>query len=122
VRSLVDCIENIENITGEFIRWYFFHTFKESFIDSTAKKIKQDKSLLNGYIKRSSEIKERRSYREIGDLILAHAHSIGTGVANALVMDYYTNQQSLSMSPKFLTHLLKQPDIFFHIDNHKLLL
>jgi predicted ribosome quality control (RQC) complex YloA/Tae2 family protein len=92
-RSLEDCIENIENITGEFIRWYFFFTFKENFIDSTTKKIKQDKSLLNGYTKRSSEIKERRSYREIGDLILAHAHSIGTGVTNALVMDYYTNQR-----------------------------
>jgi predicted ribosome quality control (RQC) complex YloA/Tae2 family protein len=92
-RSIDDCLENIENITSEYIRWYFFFTFKENFIDSTTKKIKQDKSLLNGYIKRSSEIKERRSYREIGDLILAHAHSIGTGVTNALVMDYYTNQR-----------------------------
>lgn len=92
-RSIEDCIVNIENVTSDFIRWFFFYTFKEAFIESTTKKIKQDKSLLNGYVKRSSEIKERRSYREIGDLILAHAHSIGTGVANALVMDYYTNQR-----------------------------
>ena len=93
VRTTEDCIINIENVTSEFVRWYFFHTFKETFIDATTKKIKQDKSLLSGYVKRSLEIKERRSYREIGDLILAHAHSIGKGVTNALVMDYYTNQR-----------------------------
>ena len=69
VRTTEDCIINIENVTSEFVRWYFFHTFKETFIDATTKKIKQDKSLLSGYVKRSLEIKERRSYREIGDLI-----------------------------------------------------
>lgn len=92
-KRLAESIQNSIEVANEFIRWFYFHSFKESFIDATGKKIKQDKSLLLGYQKRTNEIKERRSYREIGDLILAHAHSIKIGVSNALVMDYYTNQR-----------------------------
>ncbi len=86
-------IDDLLQKTQEFIRWYFFDNFKNSFIDVTQKRIKQDQSLLKGYQKRTLEITERRSYREIGDLILAHAHSIKKGVTNALLMDYYTNQR-----------------------------
>ncbi len=88
-----EVIFNLLQKTSEFIRWYFFENFKNTFIDSTQKRIKQDQSLLKGYQKRTLEITERRSYREIGDLILAHAHSIKKGVTNALLMDYYTNQR-----------------------------
>jgi predicted ribosome quality control (RQC) complex YloA/Tae2 family protein len=35
-------------------------------------------------------LQNKRSYREIGDLILTYAHSIKTGVGNALLQDYYT--------------------------------
>ncbi len=86
-------IENITLAATDYIRWYFFHQFKTSFIDATQKRIRQDKGLIKGYLKRKEEIVERRSYREIGDLILAHAHSIKKGVTNALLMDYYTNQR-----------------------------
>jgi predicted ribosome quality control (RQC) complex YloA/Tae2 family protein len=86
-------IDDLSQKTQEFIRWYFFDNFKNSFLDVTQKRIKQDQSLLKGYQKRTLEITERRSYREIGDLILAHAHSIKKGVTNALLTDYYTNQR-----------------------------
>jgi predicted ribosome quality control (RQC) complex YloA/Tae2 family protein len=86
-------IDDLIQKTQEFIRWYFFDNFKNSFLDVTQKRIKQDQSLLKGYQKRTLEITERRSYREIGDLILAHAHSIKKGVTNALLTDYYTNQR-----------------------------
>ena len=86
-------IDDLLQKTQEFIRWYFFDNFKNSFLDVTQKRIKQDQSLIKGYQKRTLEITERRSYREIGDLILAHAHSIKKGVTNALLTDYYTNQR-----------------------------
>lgn len=91
--EIVDKIEEITTVATDYIRWYYFHQFKTSFIDATQKRIKQDKSLIKGYFKRKEEIVGRRSYREIGDLILAHAHSIKKGVTNALLMDYYTNQR-----------------------------
>lgn len=86
-------ITGLLQITSEYIRWFFFDNFKTTFIDNAQKRIKQDQSLLKGYQKRTLEITERRSYRELGDLILAHAHSIKKGVTNALLMDYYTNQR-----------------------------
>ena len=39
-----------------------------------------------------AEIEERRSYKELGDIILAHAHQIKKGVANALLQDFYTQK------------------------------
>jgi predicted ribosome quality control (RQC) complex YloA/Tae2 family protein len=39
------------------------------------------------------DIELRRSNKEIGDLILAHAHSLKPGLSKALVTDYYTDQR-----------------------------
>jgi len=49
-------------------------------------------------IKRETETRltnlvDRRSNKEIGDLILAHAHSLKPGLSKALVTDYYTQQR-----------------------------
>lgn len=92
-QKLEDSLSNLNEIATSYIRWYYFHQFKTSFIDATQKRIKQDLSFVKGYLKRKEEIENRRSYREVGDLILAHAHSIKKGVTNALLMDYYTNQR-----------------------------
>jgi predicted ribosome quality control (RQC) complex YloA/Tae2 family protein len=39
-----------------------------------------------------AEIEGRRSYKELGDIILAHAHQIKKGVGNALLQDFYTQK------------------------------
>ncbi len=92
-QNLGETLSNLNEIATAYIRWYYFNQFKTTFIDATQKRIKQDGALLKGYYRRKEEIENRRSYREIGDLILAHAHSIKKGVTNALLMDYYTNQR-----------------------------
>ena len=92
-QNLEETLSNLNEIATSYIRWYYFHQFKTTFIDATQKRIKQDGSLLNGYHKRKEDIENRRSFRELGDLILAHAHSIKKGVTNALLMDYYTHQR-----------------------------
>lgn len=42
---------------------------------------------------RLNHLAERRSNKEIGDLILAHAHSLKPGLSKALITDYYTQQR-----------------------------
>lgn len=91
--TLEDRVTQLVEVSTAFIRWFYFFQFKTSFIENAKKRIKQDSALIRGYLKRKEEIENRRSYREIGDLILAHAHSIKKGVSNALLMDYYTNQR-----------------------------
>jgi predicted ribosome quality control (RQC) complex YloA/Tae2 family protein len=39
-----------------------------------------------------SEMEGRRSYKELGDIILAHAHQIKKGVGTALLQDFYTDK------------------------------
>lgn len=39
-----------------------------------------------------AEIESRRSYKELGDIVLAHAHQIKKGVSNALLQDFYTQK------------------------------
>ena len=39
-----------------------------------------------------AEIEGRRSYKELGDIVLAHAHQIKKGVGNALLQDFYTQK------------------------------
>lgn len=38
------------------------------------------------------EIEGRRSFKELGDIVLAHAHQIKKGVSTALLQDFYTNK------------------------------
>jgi predicted ribosome quality control (RQC) complex YloA/Tae2 family protein len=39
-----------------------------------------------------AEIEGRRSYKELGDIVLAHAHQIKKGVGTALLQDFYTQK------------------------------
>ncbi|MFM7764482.1 MAG: NFACT RNA binding domain-containing protein [Sphingomonadales bacterium] len=39
-----------------------------------------------------AEIESRRSYRELGDIVLAHVHQIKKGVGTALLQDFFTNK------------------------------
>ena len=57
------------------------------------KKIKHLKKILSEALKRKGEIENRRSNKELGDLILSHAHSIKPGLTKALITDYYTDQR-----------------------------
>lgn len=76
-----------------FLRTYFFEKNKAQLKDQLERKAKHLKKILSESKRRLLEIAERRSYKEIGDLILAHAHSLKPGLSKALVTDYYTDQR-----------------------------
>ena len=56
------------------------------------KQISMLKARIDKLKEQVAEIENRRSYKEIGDIVLAHAHQIKKGVGTALLQDFYTNK------------------------------
>lgn len=91
--SVEEFFKELTEITKSLFRWFYVEREKE-FLEELA--VKQTRTLgirLKTYMKRLEEIKNQRSYKEIGDLILSHAHSIRKGTSEALITDYYTGQR-----------------------------
>ena len=86
-------IEHLVEAELQFIRSYYFDQAKQNIIQNLEKKIKHLKKTLSEALKRKGEIENRRSNKELGDLILSHAHSIKPGLTKALITDYYTDQR-----------------------------
>ncbi len=86
-------ISDLLTAQHNFLRSYFFDKNKALLKDQLERKAKHLKKILSESKRRLQEISERRSYKEIGDLILAHAHSLKPGLTKALVTDYYTDQR-----------------------------
>lgn len=86
-------IETLVSQQVQFLKNHFFQKNKTQLIDFLEKQIKHLMKIELVTKKRLEEIKTRRSQKEIGDLILAHAHSISEGLTKALITDYYTNQR-----------------------------
>ena len=73
-------------------RFYYLHE-RELRLQAAKQKLKHLQKLLNEQKKRLHELETRRSYKELGDIILTYAHSIKPGVANAFLTDYFTGNQ-----------------------------
>ena len=86
-------IHDIISVQQSFLRDYFFLKNKNLLKDQLERKIKHLKKILTESNRRLQDIEHRRSNKEIGDLILAHAHSLKPGLSKALVTDYYTDQR-----------------------------
>lgn len=78
---------------SESLRAYFFDYQKSKMIKELSQRIKHIKAILDQSEKRIYQIETRRSNKELGDLILAHAHSLKPGLSQALITDYYTQQR-----------------------------
>ncbi|MBM3438867.1 MAG: DUF814 domain-containing protein [Bacteroidetes bacterium] len=76
-----------------FLRDYYFQENKAQLKENIDRKVKHLRKILNESKRRLTEIEQRRSYKEIGDLILAHAHALKPGLTKALITDYYTDQR-----------------------------
>lgn len=75
------------------LRDYYFQKNKSQLKENLERKVKHLRKILNESKRRLTEIEQRRSYKEIGDLILAHAHALKPGLTKALITDYYTDQR-----------------------------
>ena len=76
-----------------FIRQYYFNRNKDQMIAVLEKKIKLLSKILSETNHRKQEIESRRSNKELGDILLTHAHSLKPGLSKALVTDYFTQQR-----------------------------
>jgi predicted ribosome quality control (RQC) complex YloA/Tae2 family protein len=72
---------------------YFFTRKKLDITGRLEKEIKLHRAQIKNLEARISEISTRRSFRELGDLLLTNAHSIKRGTSEALVSDYYTGHR-----------------------------
>jgi predicted ribosome quality control (RQC) complex YloA/Tae2 family protein len=79
--------------TSHAISEFFFKKNKESRIGQCKSSVKS----LNTHIKqintRISEIQNRRSFKELGDILISNCHAIKPGVSEPLLFDYYTDQR-----------------------------
>lgn len=83
----------LDEVIRTHLRTYFFIEEKNQLKAIISKKIKLLKTNLKNLQKRKNKLKEQRSFRELGDLVLANAHSIKKGVSEALISDFFTGQR-----------------------------
>lgn len=76
-----------------YLRWYFFEREKAILQSESARQLKSIDHRLKTYQSRKDKLLNQRSFKELGDLILGHAHSIGKGTSEALITDFFTGQR-----------------------------
>ncbi len=85
--------ERYQKETSQAILEFYFKKNKESRVAQCKASIKS----LNTHIKqinsRIFEIQNRRSFKELGDILISNCHAIKPGVAEPLLYDYYTDQR-----------------------------
>ena len=86
-------LESLVSAQFQYLRTYFFQKNQSQLRENIERKIKHLRKILSESKRRLKEIEERRSNKEIGDLILAHAHALKPGLSKALITDYYTDQR-----------------------------
>lgn len=86
-------IDGLVQAELHFMREYYFERNKMQLIDGLERKIKHYKKIITESQRRLKDIETRRSNKELGDLILAHSHSLKPGLTKALVTDYFTDQR-----------------------------
>ena len=91
--TLIERIHQLEESSLNAFRDFLFQYQKNKRIKRLEQRIYQLKKLLKESNFRLENLKLKRSNKEIGDLILAHAHSLKAGISKALVTDYYTQQR-----------------------------
>ncbi|MFZ9755294.1 MAG: NFACT RNA binding domain-containing protein [Bacteroidia bacterium] len=103
----------LELIWGDWTRWTLPEQTQEwartlSFQEEKARRLahlEQRIRQLNAGLEKNrirlSELETRRSYKELGDLILSHAHHIHTGVSSVRLPDFYTGEYlRIKLDPK----------------------
>ncbi|MFM1898206.1 MAG: hypothetical protein RL577_446 [Bacteroidota bacterium] len=79
--------------TLNWARQLMFDREKTQRLSQLQQRIRQLQAMVIKSKNRLEELESRRSYRELGDLILAHAHHLKQGISTARVPDFYTGEQ-----------------------------
>lgn len=74
----------------EYLRWFYFTRQKNALIQKYQTEIRHLEKLEAETLQTLDKVKKRRSYRELGDIILSNAHLIKKGISEAFVPDIYS--------------------------------
>lgn len=85
----------LNDFTRLFIAAESFKNKKQSQIANLEKQIHQKQKLVIDLIKSIEIIKQKRSYNELGDLLMANLHSIHAGTSKVEVFDFYNDSKTL---------------------------
>lgn len=85
--------ENYLKQTSQIISAFYFEKNRDSRIGQCKTTIKSLKTHLKQLNSRIHEIQNRRSFKELGDILISNCHAIKPGVAEPLLYDYYTDQR-----------------------------
>lgn len=88
-----DVFNDIHSIVNELIKNYYFNNKFNTYKRQLLKKLDKLTSYKASLETQKINLENRRSYKEIGDLIISNAHSIKKGVSEALVTDYFTGHR-----------------------------
>jgi len=86
-------LKALDLFADKFIYSVMFLDSKAEQIQKTEKQLKHFIRLKKDNILKAENIKTRRSYKEIGDIIMAYAHTISAGLNSAFLTDFYTGNQ-----------------------------
>lgn len=87
--SLEILVERLNNLASVYMASYYFRNEKTQKLLQVAAQIKKTRAGIKDASSRLEKLLLRRNFRELGDIVLAHAQSIGPGVENAIVQDLY---------------------------------
>lgn len=83
-------IQGLSDYAQDFLHRFFFLEKQKSQIQEIESKLQHLYRLESDYKIRLQQLGEKRSYKELGDIVMAFAHSIKPGLSNALLQDFYT--------------------------------
>jgi predicted ribosome quality control (RQC) complex YloA/Tae2 family protein len=94
-QKAIELYPKIMDALNDFSKLYiaaeYFKLKKQSQISNLEKQIAQKQKLINDLNKSIELIKQKRSYNQLGDLIMANLHSIHAGTQNVEVFDFYND-------------------------------
>lgn len=85
--------EVLKQYAQEFLRDYHFHSEKERRLRECRAALKHFERLRRELGKKLLLLQNRRSYKELGDIVLGNVHAIGPGLSEALLSDFYTGER-----------------------------
>lgn len=78
----------IELDSKNYLYQYYFELKQKQWLQQTQKSLQHFRKVRIQKEKELKEMNERRSYKELGDLVMANAHAISTGLNSAFLNDF----------------------------------
>lgn len=87
-----DGAEGLFTYAGQFVKSCRREQSRQQWLNHWTKQISMHKARIAKLEEQLVEIEGRRSFKELGDILLAHAHQIKKGIETALLHDFYTDR------------------------------